>query len=218
MDKIFSPIKGRIIDYLENRGFQKEKFFEKTAISASNFKGKGAESELGGDKIVKILTEFPEINPEWLLTGSGGMLRDKSSSAATVFTPDGVPLISQEAAAGFGSLTFCIGDEDVQARYVVPDFNGIDFMIRVKGSSMYPKYSSGDIVACRVLQESKFIQWNKTYVIATREQGLLCKRLRKSENKGCLLAVSDNKEYDPFDLPEDEITGIALVVGVIRLE
>lgn len=129
-----------------------------------------------------------------------------------------IPLVTQEAAAGFGNDNFVIKEEDIQERYVVPDFNGIDFMIRVKGGSMYPKYSSGDIVACRILKESRFIQWNKPYIVATREQGMLCKRLLHSEKKGHLKAVSDNKEYPAFDIPEKEITGIALIVGVIRLE
>lgn len=130
----------------------------------------------------------------------------------------GAPLVSQDAMAGFGNAEFSIKEEDIQGKYIVPDFNGIDFMIRVKGSSMYPKYSSGDIVACRIIQESAFIQWNKTYVIATREQGILCKRLRKSEMADHLLAVSDNKDYPPFDIPRVEITGIALIIGTIRLE
>lgn len=127
-------------------------------------------------------------------------------------------MVSMEVAAGFGSSDFAIREEDIQAHYIVPDFNGIDFMIRVKGSSMYPKYSSGDIIACRKLHDSKFIQWNKCYVIATKEQGLLVKRIKQSPTPEALLAVSDNKEYDPFEIPKEEITGIALVVGVIRLE
>lgn len=83
---------------------------------------------------------------------------------------------------------------------------------------MYPKYNSGDIVACRILRESKALQWNKVHVVATIEQGMLVKRIKKSEDANCLLMVSDNKDYDPFDLPKDEITGVAIVVGVIRLE
>jgi hypothetical protein len=34
-------------------------------------------SEISGDKIVTILTKFPNINTEWLLTGNGEMLRQK---------------------------------------------------------------------------------------------------------------------------------------------
>ena len=129
-----------------------------------------------------------------------------------------IPLYSVEASAGNGSFDTMLKEENIIDRYKVPEFRSVDFMIYVKGSSMYPKYNSGDIIACRILHESKFIQWNKVYVVATREQGLLVKRLKKSNQENCLLAVSDNKTYDPFDIPIDEIMGLALVIGVIRLE
>jgi len=80
MIKILSPIKERIVFYLENQGVKKSIFFKKTGISASNFKGLGAKSELGGDKIVKIITVFENINPAWLLTGEGNMLKEDSSN------------------------------------------------------------------------------------------------------------------------------------------
>ncbi|GAA4276279.1 hypothetical protein [Aquimarina mytili] len=75
MDRILSPIKQRITFYLENQGVKKSDFYKKTGISPSNFKGTGAKSELGGDKIVKIVTIFEDISPEWLLTGKGEMLK-----------------------------------------------------------------------------------------------------------------------------------------------
>lgn len=78
MDKI-STIKENILYFVEKQGIKKTDFYEKTEISASNFKGSGLKSEIGGDKIVKILSLFPEINPEWLLTGKGEMLREKIS-------------------------------------------------------------------------------------------------------------------------------------------
>lgn len=76
MDKIFSPIKQRVLQFVENQHISKEEFFKKTGISSSNFKGKGAESELGGEKIVKILSIFPDINPEWLVLGRGNMRKE----------------------------------------------------------------------------------------------------------------------------------------------
>ena len=76
MDKI-STIKENILYFIENQNIKKSDFYEKTDISASNFKGSGLNSEIGGSKIVKILTCYPEINPEWLLTGIGSMLRSE---------------------------------------------------------------------------------------------------------------------------------------------
>lgn len=131
-----------------------------------------------------------------------------------------IPLVSEQAVAGFGNVNFSISEQDVKDYYVIPKFKylKVDFMIEIHGSSMYPKYNSGDIVACSILRDRKFLQWNKCHIIASREQGILCKRLRMSEKKNHLLAVSDNKNYPPFDIPEEDIAGIALVVGVIRLE
>jgi repressor LexA len=130
----------------------------------------------------------------------------------------GIALIPTEAFAGFGGGIVSIAESDIKDRYVVPEFIDADFMIRIKGSSMYPKYNSGDVVACKMITNSKFIQWNKVHVISTREQGVLIKRLRKSDDKTKLLAISDNTSYDPFEIPKDEIINIAIVTGVIRLE
>lgn len=131
-----------------------------------------------------------------------------------------IPLVTQTAAAGFGNENFCILEKDVKDYYVVPKFryHQVDFMIELSGSSMYPKYNSGDIVACTILHDRAFIQWNKCHIIATREQGLLCKRLMPGETPDTLKMISDNQNYPPFEVPKSDITGIALVIGVIRLE
>lgn len=77
MDKIFSPIKGRIFEYLNSQGIKKELFYENTGITSSNFKGKGAISEIGGDKIAKILTMYPHLSARWLILGEGPMIIDQ---------------------------------------------------------------------------------------------------------------------------------------------
>ena len=75
MDKI-SSIKERILQYLNNQGITKVEFCNKIDISYSNLKGKSLESEFGGEQIAKILTVFPELNPDWLLLGKGSILRE----------------------------------------------------------------------------------------------------------------------------------------------
>ena len=163
-----------------------------------------------------LFSKCEDVSLDYLLNGEGEMLKNNSHRAIRSNT--GIALVNLDAIAGFGNNTFSITEQDIQALYEVPDFHDIDFMIRVKGNSMYPKYSSGDIIACRVLKESKFIEWNKPHLIATTEHGIIVKRLKKGTSSKSFLAVSDNKEYEPFEIPTNEITGIALVVGVIRLE
>ncbi len=130
---------------------------------------------------------------------------------------EGIPLVSTAVAAGFGSSSFSIVEDEIIARYIIPDFKDIDFMVRVLGNSMQGVYNSGDIVACRILQKPSFIQWGKAHVVAT-SQGIVIKRLEPSNKDGYYKFVSDNASYAPFEVSKAEISGIALVIGVVRLE
>ena len=128
----------------------------------------------------------------------------------------GIPLIPVEAMAGFGTGDVQIMEYETE-RFIVPTFKGSDYLIGVRGSSMYPKYNSGDIVACKHLPLDTFFQWNKVYVLDT-EQGVLIKRVCKAQSEDSVTIVSDNKSYDPFELHKSDIRSIAIVMGVIRLE
>lgn len=76
-------IKERILSFLKEQGISREEFYRDTELSASNFKGAALKSELGGDKIVKILTSYKILSPEWLLMGEGSMLRTDSVQQPT---------------------------------------------------------------------------------------------------------------------------------------
>lgn len=177
-----------------------------------------------------IVENYPRYSAQWLLTGTGEMLTDdiakdkdshyKSQVPTAKHSDDpqkGIPLIPISAMAGALTSEQTVLDYECE-RYIVPMFKGADFLIPVKGSSMYPKYSSGDVVACqRVPMTDLFFQWNKVYVIDTT-QGALIKRIKPGSDKEHLLIVSDNESYDPFELPIMAINAVALVIGVIRLE
>lgn len=171
--------------------------------------------------IMAIVENYPQYNSEWLLTGKGSMIKENKTAIPTATpaqnTTDGIPLIPFSAMAG--ALT----DERTALeyeceRYVVPAFKGADFLMPIKGTSMQPTYNSGDIVACqRVPMNSIFFQWNKPYVLDTT-QGPLVKRVKPGSDKNHISLVSDNPDYDPFQLPLEQIHAVALVIGLIRLE
>ncbi|SDH78932.1 hypothetical protein SAMN05421846_10260 [Chryseobacterium taeanense] len=72
MDKI-QTTKERILIFLEKNNIKKESFYRETGIAASNFKGVGLKSDLGVDKLAKILKVYPDLNDNlmWLITGEG---------------------------------------------------------------------------------------------------------------------------------------------------
>lgn len=216
-------IKKRILQILDKKQVTKEKFFKEIGITSANFRGKALETPLNSNTIENIFAVFPDISAEWLLTGKGEMLKDNNHSDKQkediIYTT--LPLIPIDAIAGVPAGDFQgIRFEDCE-QYRIPDFEskGAEFLIRVNGSSMYPKYSNGDILACKKIEEILFIQWGKVYVIDS-SQGSLVKRLfEDKENKEYLICVSDNKEnYPPFSIPKSDIRSLSIVIGVIRLE
>jgi phage repressor protein C with HTH and peptisase S24 domain len=223
-----SNIKERILTIPEKKGISKEYFFSQIGMTYGNFKGKSKNTPINSNAIVDILSIYPDISIDWLVTGSGSMIKSldpvglvqEPVSAYGMVNKDSIPLVNGNAIGGFGGSQFSIDKIDVKEYYVVPKFKNkkIDFMIEVEGSSMYPKYNSGDVVACRIINESNFIQWNKAHVVATRDQGILLKRIKPGKETDVVTLISDNKDYDPFNVSMQEITGMAIVVGVIRLE
>lgn len=170
-----------------------------------------------------IYEKCVDIDLNWLLTGEGSMFRKESEKENILVAhpsdspTEGIPLIPISAMAGAFTGEQSVLEYECE-RFVVPTFKGAEFLISVKGSSMYPKYNSGDIVACKRLpMDDIFFQWNKVYVLDT-DQGPLIKRVKPGSDKEHVLIVSDNEHYEPFELPLDRIYHVALVIGVIRLE
>lgn len=161
--------------------------------------------------LIDAICSTYKVDKQWLLTGDEA----HEEQPADTMT---LPLVPVGAMAGV--LTGA--DESFMAydceRYIVPIFKGADFLIRVQGDSMMPKYLSGDIVACkRVTMDRLWFQWGKTYVLDTK-QGPLIKRIEPSEKQDCIKVCSYNQDYKPFDLPTEEINALALVTGCIKVE
>lgn len=226
-------IKDRILKISDYSGLTKELFFSKIGMTTANFRGKAKETPINSTAIENILSVFPEINPEWLITGNGPMLKNTSvesiksinkdnqeniipAKPTSPSDPKGIPLIPTYAMAGAFTGDLQVLECDCE-HFIIPTFKGADFLIPVKGASMEPKYSSGDLVACKKMAIDTFFQWNKVYVLDT-EQGPLIKRINEGANKHTLLICSENPQYPPFELKRSLINNIALVVGVIRLE
>ena len=127
-----------------------------------------------------------------------------------------LPLIPFEAVAGPGRPIY--EDERIGEYYYVSEFKECDFLIRVKGDSMAPHFVGGDLLACRKVVDAFFFQWGRCYVVYTRSQGVMVKRVQPSEKEGWITCVSDNPKYAPFDVPLEDVVSVALVNGSISLE
>lgn len=205
--------KQRLIDFARSRYDMGQTRFEDYCglahgtISAIKAAGPSASA------VTKISTACPDLDLNWLFTGLGKMLKTPDQPKPTTHS---LPLIPAEAFAGPGLPSY--EDERIEDFYTVSEFKNSDFLIRVKGDSMVPKYNGGDIVACKKVKDIFFLQWNRAYVILTQSQGIMIKRVQPSEREGYIKCVSDNERYAPFDVPTADIIQMALVNGAITLD
>lgn len=207
----------RIKQYIDYKSISVAAFEKSIGMSNASFgkclKKGGA---IGTDKLENILIVYPDISPNWLLTGNGTMLRNSTELTPTK-DGTGIPLIPVEAMAGCftGSQTVLLQECD---HYVVPAFKNADFLIYVRGDSMQPRYYSGDMVACKMLSPTDlFFQWGKVYVLDT-DQGALIKKVEQGTDDETITLVSENENYKPFQIPRRAVYHIAIVMGLIRTE
>ena len=171
-----STIKDRILTFLNSEGIKKADFYSTTGISDSNFKGKNLSSQLGGDAIVKVLTSYPELSADWLLTGAGSMLKDDlngiqtadetngSTLPTTSIIPSiGTPFYDFDLIGGFNEI---FNDQTTipATNIVVRGFEKADLWCNVTGHSMEPKINHGDIIALHQCTLSD-IQYGEIYAV-----------------------------------------------------
>lgn len=211
-----NKIGAQLRQFFDAEGITQKEVAQALGVTPQYVNGICAGRNVIGKTIADKLAKYYGLSKSWLLTGEGDML----SKAKDTPENEGLELPLIPVAAMAGALTSgspAIMEYDCE-RYIVPAFHGADFLIRVQGDSMEPRYFPGDIVACqRVELDRLWFQWGKVYVLDTC-QGALIKRIEPSEKEGCVSIHSANAAYKPFDLPVSEINGVALVRGVIRVE
>ena len=196
----------------EKLGISQEEFAKRLGVSSRTVQNWECGKKIPDSKreiLAKIAGQSPQsLKPRMYY---GGM----SDSVVSL------PLIPLDAVAGLpGDDNDGVILDDCE-RYTIPEFSakGAQYLIRVSGTSMLPKYNNGDILACRKIDEMTFFQWGKVYVMDTRQGALVKKVFPDDNNPDNILCVSENKEdFPPFTLPKSEIRSISIVVGVIGVE
>lgn len=211
--------KNRILQYLEYKDISKAVFYDTVGIKRGLLDKDKLEATVSDVVLAKILVTYPEISPEWLISGSGNMIKDNESISVvkkqlvcenhTVYNC--IPLIPYDAWAGNGSPSF--SDEKVETYYKVPDFHNADFLLRVKGNSMSPLLKERDLVACKKI--TQFEHNHKVHALYTKSMGVLIKRVMLKDNGTHITLISENIDYSPFDIPLEDIQDIAIVIGAI---
>lgn len=208
-------VKQRLVSYLEYKKISKSEFGRRIGVSAS-FVGSMRKS-IQPDKVNSIAVEFPDLNTGWLLTGEGSMLKESSAvEGEKVRQASRRPIRywTDVDATGGGVQLF---DDTLTNEYIdisIPEFRDCTDAVNIYGDSMAPLYKSGQIIILKEWTEN-FIDFGNVYLVITRNGNRMVKYLKKAQDDAHVLCVSENPEFDPFEIEKASILKLFIVKGSI---
>ena len=167
------------------------------------------------ESLVKVLSHFPEVNGDWLLTGRGQMLLPKNFDPNTSgFKYNGTFLIGAKASAGPSSF---LQETFEQVPVCLPRLSGDGYLlIEVEGTSMWPTLVAGDLIIIREVKSFEELASGKVCVFCNGSD-IHVKRLFPSKLSGGkqIIAQSDNPIYSEFEVEMNEQLRVWEVVSVL---
>lgn len=115
-----------------------------------------------------------------------------------------IELVRTKAAAGY--LENFQDPEFVSElpRLQFPALQGYYRAFEIEGDSMLPM-EPGSIVICKYVEKLKDIKNNEPYIIVSKQDGVVYKRLQLHNEKKALQCISDNLQYPSFQLPWEDV-------------
>jgi len=203
-----SEVKKRLKDFMEKNGLNPNRFCLLAGIDATTFATSRMSQDLNIDKMIAIAKAFPELDVREILTGESTAMTSPTGTNA-------LPLVPFDAVAGHLKESF---EDSYPETIAVPKAvtRGADFVIRVDGDSMTPRFQSGELLLVKKVDDPSFFQWGKIYVLAT-SQGCVVKRLYPDrDDDNSVVCHSDNTtSYPDYTVRKNSIYGVGLVVGHI---
>lgn len=227
-DTTLSRLK-QYLDYkgITNRAFEMQFGFSNGSFASQLKKGR----TIGVDRLENILHEYKDINIDWLLTGSGPMLRQSEPSRGVsyahgkedlsmavsedapqyrisqMYEPAGVPVYDLPVSAGALGVVDC-GMQTPVDYSRLPVFEGCKAIFPVVGISMEPEIHSGDIVGVSEIESPfrwEYLNTSRVYLIITRQDRMI-KYISDATNPEYIVCTSTNAA--PFRVDKADILQI----------
>lgn len=210
-------IRDRIIQFVDYKGLSFN-FFEKNIGASKSYISNT--KNISAKVVSNILRIYPELSPEWVLTGEGSMFKKENAvkSNFPVKSEDkGVPYYNVDFVGGFDLV---INDQTTIPEYLIdfPKYNEATCWCNVTGHSMEPEITNGDIIALKKIEDISFLPYGEIYAIVTKNEMRTIKRIGPSQNKDCYSLIPTNKspEYGVQELPKEMVRIVFKVLGCMK--
>lgn len=238
--------KRRLLQYLEKNGISRTDFYTSTGLKRGLLDTDKIDASVKDTDIAKIIAAYPDIDLVWLITGETRILKTSQSKTQIQEQPNGIsfenstqvrePLISMyrqeptiEAQAiplySFEAMASVISTLDDATRWVedkiyLPNMPAVDGGAYVRGNSMEPIISNGDIVVFKKSSIDNII-YGQMYLISVCLDGdvlIMVKYVYPSDvSTDHIQLVSHNSDqHPPKHIHKSSIQAIALVKASIR--
>ena len=133
------------------------------------------------------------------------------------FGEENIELINQRASAGYLNSYSDFEFIENLPKFQLPflHFSGTHRAFEIKGDSMLP-LTSGSIVIGKYVDNIDFLKDGKTYILLTKEDGIVYKRVEVLDKS--LKLISDNKTYEPYVISNNDILEIWEAIAFFSLD
>jgi len=226
-------VSERIGQYIDKKGISYYAFENSLGASRGSIsKAVKEKKSIGSNVLENIMNTYPDINPQWLLTGVGEMFKENEDfllnrgvntyrlKTDSIIESQQIPLYDIEAVAGLVPLFNSTQKNPID--YIsIPRLPKCDGAIYVTGDSMYPLLKSGDIILYKEVHDLQTeIFWGEMYLLSldiSDEEYITVKYIQKADENGYVRLVSQNKHHQDKDVHLDKIKALALVKASVRI-
>jgi len=213
----------------KKKGWTQEKFSKKIGIKRSLV---GAYEEGRSDPRLNNLLkmcEIFEISLDNILKNDVSNLEEDNylkpddqkvkvlSITVDKFGDENIELINHKASAGYLNSYSDFEFIENLPKFQLPflHFSGTHRAFEIKGDSMLP-LTSGSILIGKYVDNIDFLKDGKTYILLTKEDGIVYKRVEVLDKS--LKLISDNKSYEPYIISNNHILEMWEAIAFFSLD
>lgn len=215
--------KDRLKEFLSSQKIGRNRFEEQLGISIGYMSSKA--TTITSDVIEKTILAYPDLNLDWLITGSGEMLKSATPTSVSASSDNSisyrlVPLLNLDAVGGIHSPNAVLGDREY-ADQLIPftDAQEGDVALTVSGESMSPTCPPGSRVLIRQIpQWREYFGYGNIFVLLLTDGRRILKEVQKypEDSKNYILCKSHNDKYPEEELPKNMIASVWKVIKILN--